>query len=90
MVLVLLFELWRAVVRHCVHVLERLRAVVPQVVLVLLLVLQSAAVRRLVATVSSGLPLVRTAVRRLMVVPVTGGLCIVYLVCAVRGRPVTA
>ena len=76
----LLYELWRAVVRHCVHVLERLRAVVPQVVLVLLLVLQSAAVRRLVATVSTDLRLVRTAVRRLVVVPVTGGLCIVYLV----------
>jgi len=78
------------VVRHCVNVLERVRAVVPRVGLVLLLVLPSAAVRRLVATVSSGLPLVRTAVRRLMVVPVTGGLCSVYLVCAVRGRPVTA
>jgi len=57
---------------------------------VLLLVLQSAAVRRLVVTVSSGLRLVRTAVRRLVVEPVTCGLCIVYLVCAVRGRPVTA
>jgi len=82
-VLMLLFELWRAVVRHGVHVLERLRAVVPRVVLVLLLVLQSAAVRRLVVSVSSGLRLVRTAVRRLVVVPVTGALCIVYLVCAV-------
>jgi len=89
-VLVLLFELWRAVVRHCVPVLERLRAVVPQVVLALFLVLQSAAVPRLVVTVSSGLRLVRTAVRRMVVEPVTGGLCIVYLVCAVLGRPVTA
>jgi len=83
LVLVLLLELWWAVVRHGVHVLERLRAVVPRVVLVLLLVLQSAAVRRLVVSASSGLRLVRTAVRRLVVVPVTGGLCIVYLVCAV-------
>jgi len=81
-VLVPLFELWRAVVRHGVHVLERLRAVVPRVVLVLLLVLQSAAVRRLVVSGSSGLRLVRTADRRLVVIPVTGGLCIVYLVCA--------
>ena len=86
LVLVLLLELWRAVVRHGVPVLERLRAVVPRVVLVLLLMLQ----RRLVASVSSGLRLVRTAVRRLVVVPVSGGLRIVYPVCAVvlllRGR----
>jgi len=88
-VLVLLYELWRAVVRHCVHVLERLRVVVLRVGLVLLLELQSAAVRRLVATVSTDLRLVRTAARRLVVVPVAGVLCIVFLVCAVRGRPVT-
>jgi len=85
LVLVFLLELWRALMRHGEHVLERLRAVVPRVVLVLLLVLQLAAVRRLFVSASSGLRLVRTAVRRSVVDCWT-----VYCVPGVRCRPVTA